>query len=116
MWTRRWNSRPSRRRFWRSSIRDRYVESAAQGQLLSAGTFFVGSLKGVGKVCPYAVVDTYGSYAFRFPQVSKQPDVAMLHNDVLPPYRRLNLAAKAERPRRAVQRHGPRGVLPCYDT
>ena len=31
-------------------FRERHVESSAPGELLSADTFFVGSLKGVGKV------------------------------------------------------------------
>jgi transposase InsO family protein len=60
-------------------------------------TFFVGSLKGVGKVYLHAVVDAYGSYAFGFLHVSKQPEaaVAVLHNDVLPFYRDLDLPIRA---------------------
>ena len=67
-------------------FRERHVESSAPGELLSADTFFVGSLKGVGKVYLHAVVDTFGSYAFGFLHVSKQPEaaVAVLHNEVLP--------------------------------
>ena len=78
-------------------FRERHVESSAPGELLSADTFFVGSLKGVGKVYLHAVVDTYGSYAFGFLHVSKQPEaaVAVLHNDVLPFYRNLDLPVKA---------------------
>lgn len=78
-------------------FRERDVESSAPGELLSADTFFVGSLKGVGKVYLHAVVDTYGSYAFGFLHVSKQPEaaVAVLHNDVLPFYRNLDLPVKA---------------------
>jgi hypothetical protein len=76
---------------------ERHVESAAPGELLSADTFFVGSLKGVGRVYLHAVVDTYGSYAFGFLHVSKQPEaaVAVLHNDVLPFYRNLDLPVGA---------------------
>jgi transposase InsO family protein len=57
----------------------------------------VGTLKGVGKVYLHAVVDTFGSYAFGFLHVSKQPEaaVAVLHNDVLPFYRNLDLPVKA---------------------
>ena len=46
----------------------------------------VGTLKGIGRVYLHAVVDTFGSYAFGFLHVSKQPEaaVAVLHNDVLP--------------------------------
>jgi hypothetical protein len=55
-------------------------------QLLSADTFFVGSLKGIGRVYLRAVVDIYGSYAFRFLHVSKQPEaaVAVLHTTCCP--------------------------------
>jgi hypothetical protein len=62
------------------------VESAAPGELLSAHTVFVGTLKGAGKVYLHAGVDTCGSYAFDFLHVSKQPEaaVAVLHNDVRP--------------------------------
>jgi hypothetical protein len=41
-------------------FRERHVESAATGELLSADIFFVGFLKGVGKVYLHAVVDTCG--------------------------------------------------------
>lgn len=78
-------------------FKERHVESAAPGELLSADTFFVGSLKGVGKVYLHAVVDTFGSYAFGFLHVSKQPEaaVAVLHNEVLPFYRHLGLPVGA---------------------
>jgi transposase InsO family protein len=69
----------------------------APGELLSADTVLMGSLKGIGRVYLHAVVDTYGSHAFGFLHVSKQPEaaVAMLHNDVLPFYRNLNLPVGA---------------------
>ncbi len=78
-------------------FRERHVESGVPGELLSADTFFVGNLKGIGKVYLHAVVDTYGSYAFGFLHVSKQPEaaVAVLHNDVLPFYRNLDLPVSA---------------------
>lgn len=78
-------------------FRERHVESSAPGELLSADTFFVGTLKGVGRVYLHAVVDTFGSYAFGFLHVSKQPEaaVAVLHNDVLPFYRNLDLPVGA---------------------
>lgn len=79
------------------TFRERHVESQAPGELLCADTFFVGALKGIGKVYLHAVVDTYGSYAFGFLHVSKQPEaaVAVLHNDVLPFYRTLDLPVGA---------------------
>jgi transposase InsO family protein len=78
-------------------FRERHVESERPGQLLSADTFMVGSLKGIGRVYLHAVVDTFGSYAFGFLHVSKQPEaaVAVLHNDVLPFYRQLDLPVGA---------------------
>jgi transposase InsO family protein len=56
----------------------------------------VGTLKGIGRVYLHAVVDTFGSYAFGFLHVSKQPAaVAVLHNDVVPFYARLDLPTGA---------------------
>ena len=94
--SRRSSSAPSRRRSWRSSIpASRSATSRASGrvELLSADTFMVGTLKGIGRVYLHAVVDTFGSYAFGFLHVSKQPEaaVAVLHNDVVPFYARLDL-------------------------
>ena len=50
----------------------------------------VGTLKGIGRIYLHAVVDTFGSYAFGFLHVFKQPEaaVAVLHNDVVPFYAR----------------------------
>jgi transposase InsO family protein len=78
-------------------FRERHVESGRPGELLSADTFTVGTLKGIGRVYLHAVVDTYGSYAFGFLHVSKQPEaaVAVLHNDVLPFYAGLDLPVSA---------------------
>jgi transposase InsO family protein len=78
-------------------FRERHIESERPGELLSADTFMVGTLKGIGRVYLHAVVDTFGSYAFGFLHVSKQPEaaVAVLHNDVLPFYRTLELPVTA---------------------
>ena len=78
-------------------FKERHVESGRPGELLSADTFMVGTLKGLGRVYLHAVVDTYGSYAFGFLHVSKQPEaaVAVLHNDVLPFYQELDLPVTA---------------------
>lgn len=78
-------------------FRERHVESGRPGELLSADTLMVGTLKGIGRVYLHAVVDTHGSYAFGFLHVSKQPEaaVAVLHNEVLPFYARLGLPVSA---------------------
>ncbi|WP_126428610.1 IS481 family transposase [Brevibacillus marinus] len=78
-------------------FRERHVESSRPGELLAQDTFFVGTLKGVGKVYLQAIVDTYGSYAFGFLHTGKLPEcaVAILHNDVLPFYRKHGLTVSA---------------------
>jgi transposase InsO family protein len=78
-------------------FRERHVESSRPGELLSADTFQVGNLKGLGKIYMHAVVDTYGSYAFAFLHTSKRPEaaVAVVHNDVLPFYRQKGLVVQA---------------------
>ncbi len=67
---------------------ERHVESSRPGELLSQDLFYVGHLKGVGKVDLDAVVDTYGSSAFGFLHAGKLPEAAaaVVHNDVLPFY------------------------------
>jgi transposase InsO family protein len=78
-------------------FRERHIESNRPGEVLSQDTFYVGVLKGVGRVYLHAVVDTYGSYAFGFLHTTKQPEaaVAVMHNDVLPFYREKELPVEA---------------------
>jgi transposase InsO family protein len=78
-------------------FRERHVESSRPGELLSQDTFYVGILKGVGKVYLHAIVDTFSSYAFGFLHTSKQPEaaVAVLHNDALPFYEERDLQVQA---------------------
>ncbi|HSH58675.1 MAG TPA: IS481 family transposase [Acidimicrobiales bacterium] len=76
---------------------ERHVESSRPGELLAQDLFYVGHLKGVGKVYLDAVVDAYGSYAFGFLHTGKLPEcaVAVLHNEVLPFYRDRRLTVGA---------------------
>lgn len=78
-------------------FRERHVESSRPGELLSQDTFYVGHMKGVGKVYLHTVVDTHASYAFGFLHPSKQPEAALavLHNDVLPFYAEVGLSVEA---------------------
>lgn len=78
-------------------FRERHIESSRPGEVLSQDTFYVGVLKGVGRVYLHAVVDTYGSYAFGFLHTTKQPEAALavVHNDVLPFYREKGLPVDA---------------------
>ena len=78
-------------------FRERHIESSRPGEVLAQDTFYVGHLKGVGKVYMQAVVDTFGSYAFGFIHTGKLPEcaAAVLHNDVLPFYQEKNLPITA---------------------
>lgn len=78
-------------------FRERHVESSRPGELLAQDTFYVGTLKGVGRVYLHVVVDTYGSFAFGFLHTSKQPEaaVAVLHNEALPFYQEQGLTVAA---------------------
>ncbi len=76
------------------SFKERYVESSGPGQLLSQDTFFVGTLKGVGRVYMHTVIDTYGSFAFGFLHTTKQPAAAVVHNEVLPFYEEHGIPVK----------------------
>ena len=77
--------------------KERHVESSRPGERLCQDTFFVGTLKGVGKVYLQAVVDTFSSHAFGLLATSKQPETAalLLHNDVLPFYRERQIQVSA---------------------
>jgi transposase InsO family protein len=68
--------------------RERHVESKKPGELLCQDTFYVGRLKGVGRVYLQAVVDTFCSLAFAKLYTSKRPETAveLLYDRVLPFY------------------------------
>lgn len=69
-------------------FRERHVESPHPGFLLCQDTFYVGRLKGVGRVYLQAVVDTYSSYAFGKLYTAKLPicSADLLYDRVLPFY------------------------------
>lgn len=69
-------------------FRERRVESSYPGQLLCQDTFYVGRLKGVGRIYLQAVVDTFGSFAFGKLYTSKRPETAVdiLYDRILPFY------------------------------
>jgi len=79
------------------AFKERHVESSKPGELLSQDTFYVGRLKGVGRVYMHALVDTFGSFAFGFLHTTKTPEaaVAVLHNDCFPFYREKELQVGA---------------------
>ena len=67
-------------------FRDRHIETRYTGDLVAVDTFFVGTLKGVGKVYLQSVIDCYSRYAWGRLYTSKLPVTAVhvLNEDVLP--------------------------------
>ena len=78
-------------------FRERRVESSYPGQLLCQDTFYVGRLKGVGRIYLQAVVDTFGSFAFGKLYTSKRPETAvdMVYDRVLPFYAEQGIPVEA---------------------
>ncbi|MDY0020596.1 MAG: IS481 family transposase [Anaerolineae bacterium] len=76
---------------------ERHVKSDYPGYLLCQDTFYVGRLKGVGRIYLQAVVDTFGSLAFGKLYTSKRQETAadVLYDRVLPFYERHGLAIQA---------------------
>lgn len=69
-------------------FKERHVESEYSGYLLCQDTFYVGRMKGVGRVYLQCVVDTFGSLAFGKLYTSKRQETAadVLYDKVLPFY------------------------------
>ena len=67
-------------------FRERHIVARYSGDLVAVDTFFVGALKGVGKVYLQSVMDCFSRYAWARLYTSKLPltAVQILHNDVLP--------------------------------
>jgi len=67
-------------------FRERHIETRWTGDLVACDTFFVGTLKGIGKIYLQTVVDTFSRYAWGQLHTSKMPITAVqtLNNYVLP--------------------------------
>ena len=67
-------------------FRERHIEVHYPGDLVAVDTFFVGTLKGVGKVYLQTVLDCFSRYAWGRLYTSKLPltAVQVMNNDVLP--------------------------------
>jgi len=67
-------------------FRERHIETKGVGDLVAVDTFFVGSLKGVGKVYLQTVIDCHSRHAWGRLYTSKLPVTAVhvLNTDVLP--------------------------------
>ena len=69
-------------------FRERHIETRFTGELVAVDTFFVGHLKGVGKLYLQSVIDCHSRYAWGRLYTSKLPLTAVhvMHNDVLPTF------------------------------
>ncbi len=67
-------------------FRERHIETRWTGDLVAVDTFFVGTLKGIGKIYLQTVIDTFSRYAWGQLHTSKLPVTAVqtLNNHVLP--------------------------------
>lgn len=67
-------------------FRERHIETRHTGDLVSVDTFFVGTLKGVGKVYLQSVLDCHSRFAWGRLYTNKLPVTAVhvLNEDVLP--------------------------------
>lgn len=67
-------------------FRERHIITKHTGDLVAVDTFFVGQLKGVGKIYLQTVIDCFSRYAWGRLYTSKMPVTAVhiLNNDVLP--------------------------------
>ena len=76
-----------------AEFRERQIEVHHIGELVAIDTFFVGTLKGVGKVYLQTVLDCYSRFAFGRLHNSKLPLTAVhvLNNDVLPHFEQQGL-------------------------
>ena len=69
-------------------FRERHITTRHTGDLVAVDTFFVGHLKGVGKVYLQSAIDCHSRYAWGRLYTSKLPVTAvhLLNNDVLPTF------------------------------
>lgn len=69
-------------------FRERHIEAPHTGSLVAVDTFFVGSLKGIGKIYLQTAVDCHSRYGWGRLYSSKLPVTAvhLMNNDVLPTF------------------------------
>lgn len=73
-------------------FRERHIEAPHTGSLVAVDTFFVGVLKGVGKIYLQTAIDCHSRYAWARLYPSKLPITAvhLMNNDVLPTFEEAN--------------------------
>ena len=78
-------------------FRERHIEAHYSGYLLAVDTFFVGHLKGVGKVYLQSAIDCFSRLAWGRLYTNKMPLTAvhLLNTDVLPTFEAQGISIKA---------------------
>lgn len=69
-------------------FRERHIEAEHTGSLVAVDTFFVGTLKGIGKIYMQSAIDCHSRHAWARLYPSKLPVTAVhiLNNDVIPTF------------------------------
>jgi len=69
-------------------FRERHIETNCTGELVAVDTFFVGTLKGIGRIYLQSAIDCFNRHAWGRLYTTKLPMTAvqLLNNDVLPFY------------------------------
>lgn len=69
-------------------FRERHIEAPHTGSLVAVDTFFVGTLKGVGKIYLQSAIDCHSRYAWARLYPNKLPVTAvhLMNNDVIPTF------------------------------
>ena len=77
-------------------FRERHIETKCPGDLVAVDTFFVGTLKGVGRIYLQSVIDCFSRHAWGRLYTSKLPVTAIhvLNEDVLPFFDKHNVPVK----------------------
>jgi len=73
------------------SLEERHIEATRPGEVIQVDTFYIGKLKGVGKVWQYTACDAYGSYGLARlapGEVNATDAAAFLREVVVPAYER----------------------------
>jgi transposase InsO family protein len=67
-------------------FRERHIQVSFPGELVAVDTFFVGTLKGIGRIYLQTVLDCYSRYAWArfYPNKLPLTAVQIMNNDVLP--------------------------------
>lgn len=78
-------------------FRERHIEAPHTGALVAVDTFFVGVLKGVGKVYLQTAIDCHSRYAWAWLYPNKLPltAVQLMNNDILPTFEAEGVAIDA---------------------